>query len=123
MDFINGLLFDSFVANPAAMDIFNNFQRNVANSIADPIIKAIGAVAFIFGSWAILRYLMGQQQGGAHWVLWFVALIFGALFYLNGLSGWTSLGGTTTDTVNGLFQAVTPVATIATNTLLSFVGL
>lgn len=114
MTHLSTLFFNHVVFNPAGLDIFNNFKDNVANGVVDPFIRVIGAIAFVIGAWAIVRYLMGasQQGAGAHWVRWFVALVFGALFYVNGLSGWTDLGGTTTDQVKGLFQKGSVVASI-----------
>lgn len=93
--------------NFAEINIINRLKDNTANGIVDPLIKIIGAVMFIYGSYAVLRYVMGGQQGeGTHWLRWIVAVIFGAMFYLRGLTGWSSLGQTSNDQVQGLLNAI-----------------
>jgi len=87
--------------------IINRLKENTANGNVDPLIQIIGAVMFVYGSYAVLRYVMGGQQGeGTHWLKWIVAVIFGAMFFLKGLSGWSSLGQTSTDQVQGLLNAI-----------------
>ncbi|MEY8661542.1 hypothetical protein AALT52_01335 [Ligilactobacillus faecis] len=102
------IFMDLFPKYVASIDIINKLKDNVANGIVDPIIKIIGAVMFIYGSYAVLRYVMGGQQGeGAHWIKWIVAVIFGAMFFLNGLTGWSNVGRSSNDQVQGLFTTVT----------------